>query len=508
MQSAAGALDLGPNVMRMTMTTKRNAHGTAATPLVLPRRMAPTDALFWYAETALPIFRPIIGGLYLLDRRPSAKGIEAAHRAALALVPRLRQRVVEAPLNAGLPEWADDPHFDSTYHMRHLSVAAPGTLRQLLDLTATVFATPLDRERPLWEAYWIDGLEGGRAAYFFKMHHSLVDGVGALALQNALTQAHRTAPIPRVAGGRTTTSQNWRGGAGGVAGMMRANAREVASLTWQAAGTPVRFLRAPVASTKQAWRIARGVRGLLADVGTPPARDPLVRSTSGLSRRLDVTEVPLQRLDRIRKPFGATINDLVLTVLAGTLGAYHRQRRVRADTLNCMVPMNLRGADEQSALGNRVGMCNIVLPVAEKNPERRLALISRQTHAAKEDKRSALYPFLVSTLGVVPGAVFGWLARQSLGRVNVACTNIPGVSERRYMAGAEIRAVYPFASVVQGTPLVIALFSYAGMMDIGIDTDPEAIPDPHRIAELFHDDLEEMEKLSSRRMRRRTRRSV
>jgi hypothetical protein len=144
-------------------------------PLRLPRRMAPTDALFWYAEAALPIFRPIIGGLYILDRTPQAERVEASLDAAMALVPRLRQRVVEVPFGLGLPEWAEDPHFDRSYHLRHLGSPQPGTLRQLLDLTATLLATPLDRERPLWEAYWFDGLEGGRAAYFFKMHHSLVD---------------------------------------------------------------------------------------------------------------------------------------------------------------------------------------------------------------------------------------------------------------------------------------------------------------------------------------------
>ena len=109
------------------------------------RRMAATDAMFWYAETALPQLRPIIAGLYILDRQPEAKAIEATHDAALAAVPRLGQRVVESSRSLGLPEWQDDPHFDRAYHIRHLSVPAPGTLRDLLELTATVFATPLDR---------------------------------------------------------------------------------------------------------------------------------------------------------------------------------------------------------------------------------------------------------------------------------------------------------------------------------------------------------------------------
>ncbi|RIK92240.1 MAG: hypothetical protein DCC71_24590, partial [Proteobacteria bacterium] len=149
--------------------------------------MAPTDALFWYAESALPEFRPIIAGLYVLGRAPDREQIEAGTQLAVATVPRLRQRVVEAPLQLGLPEWQDDPHFDAAYHLRHVSLPAPGGMRDLLDLVGAIFATPLDRQRPLWEATWIDGLEGGRSAFLFKLHHSVVDGVGSVAILDALT---------------------------------------------------------------------------------------------------------------------------------------------------------------------------------------------------------------------------------------------------------------------------------------------------------------------------------
>ena len=107
--------------------------------------MAATDALFWYAESALPEFRPIIAGLYGLDRAAIAEQIEAGVELAIALVPRLRQRVVEAPLHLGLPEWIEDPHFDRSYHLRHVALPAPGGERELLDLVAALFATPLDR---------------------------------------------------------------------------------------------------------------------------------------------------------------------------------------------------------------------------------------------------------------------------------------------------------------------------------------------------------------------------
>ncbi len=467
-------------------------------PLDLPRRMAPTDALFWYAESALPIFRPIIAGLYLLDRTPDPEQMEAAYDRALAVVPRLRQRVVEAPLHLGPPEWVFDPHFDREYHLRHFSLPEPGSLRQLLDLAATLLATPLDRERPLWEAYWIDGLEGGRAAHLFKTHHSLVDGVGSLAILNSLTRAEPKGAARRTHRAPPAAGESDPGTASRLARLALDNARGSLRLARSAAAAPLRALADPVGSAERVVRVARGLRGVVWDLAAPAVRDPLVCSTSGLSRRLDVMDVPLERLRKIKAPLGVSINDVILTALAGSLGAYHQERRVRVESLNCLVPMNLRGPDERDTLGNRVGMFNIVLPVSERRPKRRLERIVAQTRAAKRDKRGAAAPLLVEALGFLPGAAFGWLARHSLGRVNVACTNVPGVPERRYMGGATVEALYPFASVVEGTPLVMALLSYAGTMHIGIDTDPEAIPDPHAIARLFEAGLEEMESVAAR----------
>jgi WS/DGAT/MGAT family acyltransferase len=457
--------------------------------------MTATDALFWYAESALPIFRPLIAGLYVLDRQPKRAGVERGLETALALVPRLRQRVVEVPLHLGLPEWVDDPHFDATYHLRHMSLPPPGSARELLDLVATLLATPLDRERPLWEAYWIDGLDRGRSAYFFKTHHSVVDGVGSIALMQSLTQSSPRSVSPQIAPARPLAMP---AGAGvRLANLARDAVTDSVRLASRAAGWPLGLLRHPAEWKRDVQRTVRGLGGVVADLARPVIRDPLVADSRGLSRRLDVMQVPLARLQHVKEPLGVTINDIVLTALAGTLGAYHRERGVQIESLNCMVPMNLRGRDERDTLGNRVGTFTVALPLGERSVERRLRLVNEQTRAAKSDRRGAAWPFLVQSLTLLPGVAVRWIARQSLGRVNVACTNIPGVAETRFMAGARIDAIYPFASVVEGTPLVMALFSYAGSMNIGIDTDPEAIPDPERIHHLFDTSLAQLEHLAA-----------
>jgi hypothetical protein len=187
---------------------------------------------------------------------------------------------------------------------------------------------------------------------------------------------------------------------------------------------------------------------------------------------------------------------VVLTALAGALASYYRERGHALERLKCMVPMNLRGRDDSESMGNRVGMFNVQLPVGDEPPEERLRLIREQTCAAKQDQRGAAGPLFVEMLTALPGSAFRWLARSAIGQVNVSCTNVPGVRRPRYMAGARVDAVYPFASVVEGTPLVMALLSYAGALHVGIDTDPEAIPDPHRIAELFEASLEALESLA------------
>ncbi len=465
-------------------------------PLELDRRMTPSDAMFWYGESALPQFRPIIAGIYVLDRHPRAGGIEAALHTATRLVPRLRQRVVESALGLGLPKYADDRHFDVAYHLRHLSLPPPGTMPELLTLAAAVIATPLDRERPLWEAYWIDGLDGGRSAFLFKMHHSLVDGVGSMAISFGLTQRRRNDQPHRIGPSAERRLLSARGPVAQWAGSVVDTVLDTARLGLWAAGAPLRALADPAGSFEQGLSTLEGLRGLFADVGNQSVDDPIARSASGISRRLDVGEVSIERLRAIKAPLGVTLNDLVLAALAGALGAYHTERRAWLETLNCMVPMNLRSAEERDELGNRVGMINVRLPVGEKDPLRRLQLIVEQTNRAKGDRRGTMFPMMAHALPLIPGPVFSWMARSALGRVNLACTNVPGTPSAIYMAGAKVTAIYPFASPVQGTPLVMALMSYDGRLDIGVSSDPEAIPDPGRITELFQASLDELEKLS------------
>lgn len=469
-------------------------------PVRLHPRMQPTDALFWYIEEALPELRPLVAGLLILDRKPDRARLRALLERWVARLPRLRQRVAEAPLRLGLPEWEDDPNFDLDYHAREIVLPAPATERHLLDFVGSVFATPLDPMRPLWEAYLIEGLNGGRAACFFKAHHAVMDGVGSLAVFEAFTQARRGEKVlvprhrasPRANDARIRLARL----IGDVIGNAAAGLAGAATLSAQAALRPGEVLG-------EVGSAARSVRGLISDLTAPATPDPLASKSTGVGRRLDAMKLPLPRLRRIKDALDCTLNDLVLTAVSGAVGHYHRRRGIHVDELHCMVPMSLRQGHERRALGNRVGAFNVVLPIGETDPLRRLARIQRQCGTAKRDQRSAAYPTIMRGLALLPVFAYRWLAQLATSQVNLICTNMPGPPAQRYLAGATVETIYPFAPVAQGVPLSIALLSYGDTYGIGIDTDPAAIPDPETLRRDLAAAFDEIERCAFPRARRK-----
>ena len=476
-------------------------------PLQLASRMLPTDALFWYVEGATPELRPLVAALMILDRRPDRDRLRASVERWVARLPRLRQRVVEAPLRLGLPEWEDDPHFELDYHAREVILPEPATERHLLDFVWAVFATPLDHMRPLWEAYLIEGIEHGRAACFFKVHHAVMDGVGSLAVFDALTQAHRAEPVrvPRHLPLRPPSSSPVR-----LARLVRDAAANAATGLGAAAAVSVRAALRPAEVIDDIGRAVRGVRGMITDLTAPSTPDPLAQASTGIGRRLDAMTLSLPRLQRIKDALGVTLNDVMLTAVSGAVGRYYMHRTLHVDELHCMVPMSLRQSGDRHALGNRVGAFNVALPIGEPDALRRLARIQRQTAAAKSDRRGAAWPLMIRMLASMPGFAYRLLAQMVTGRINLICTNIPGPPAQRYLAGAKIDVMYPFAPVALGTPLSIALLSYGDSYGVGIDTDPASIPNPELLTRYLAAAVDEIERRAIRRPirgeRRRTKR--
>jgi len=465
--------------------------------------MDPADALFWYAQDAAPSLRPLIAGLFLLDRPAHWGRLRLAMENWLVALPRLRQRVVEPSFPLTLPEWEEDQNFDLDYHLRRVALTS-ATERALFDFVGEIFATPLDRLRPLWEAYAIEGLSGGKAAFFLKVHHCVMDCVGSIGGLEALTQrsrGERIQPATRVPAVRKPFAASsalqfgWNLATDGlVAGLelSRFVARAVAQ---------------PAETAETVARAARGVRGMITEMQSPGIHDPLADPGTGIGRRMDGVTFSLPRLRAIKDALQVSLNDVLLTAVAGMVGRYHRDRGIRIEALNCQVPMNLRHEQERYDLGNRVGIFNVILPIGERDVRKRLSRVVEQTSAAKRDRRGAAYPFLLYGLPLLPRFVMRQLANTITTRVNLICTNIPGPSEIRYLAGARIDALYPFAAVAVGVPLVIALLSYEKQLGVGIDTDPTAIPDPtvlHRHLETAITELEQLAGLAAPRQKTTT----
>ncbi|MEO8601318.1 MAG: wax ester/triacylglycerol synthase family O-acyltransferase [bacterium] len=445
------------------------------------RPMHPADAFFWYAEAATPELRPLVAGLFLLDRAPDRLRCRVAIERATHVMPRLRQCVAEAPFGIGLPSWRSDPEFDLDYHVREVLLPPPATQERLLGLVGAVFSTPLDHLRPLWEAHLIGGLAGGRAALFMKLHHAVLDGVGSNALFDALSQARRAdpvAPAPRRAHAASAGA-----GEPSLLGLLRGGAA--------AASAAAAALADPADVVRQLGGLARGLGALAADASAGTMANG--HAGSGIGRRLGVVPLSLPRLRRLKTRLGCTLNDLVLTLVSGALARYRRAHASPLERLTCVVPVNLRRADEGAAPGNRVGGFTVRLPLDEPNAHARLADIQAQTQRAKRGGHGVATQLLMQASALIPAAVFRRVAHQMAGRTQLICSNVPGPPVRRYLAGARIDAVFPFAPVMFGTPLAIAMVSYGPTFGVGLAVDPAVMPDPEILAAALGAELDALD---------------
>lgn len=458
--------------------SRKEIHPSAPTP------MQPSDAFFWHAEQATPDLRPLVAGLFRLDRPPDAQRLRRALQRLVALAPRLHQRVVDPPLGIGLPSWVDDDAFDLDYHLRVVALSEATDTAALLALCGEILSAPLDHLRPLWEAHVIEGLDDGGAALFLKLHHSLLDGAGAMALFDGLTQARRgdAIRVPRVA--RLGVPARGAPAAGDV---------------WQMVAGVLRGLADP----EQARRLARGLVGLLGELGRVSETPAWHDAGPGIGRRLAIVELEMARLQRLKAALGATLNDVVLAAVAGALAEYEDLGRRGPRELQCMVPMSLRSRDEHAALGNRVGGFTVSLPIGAASPTARLARIRAQTTRAKSDGHGSAFKTMMQAAAYVPPALFRAAGGLVSGKLHLLCSNVPGPPLARYLAGARIEGVHPFAPVIRGTPLAIALMSYAGRLCVGIDSDPAEIPDPDRLAALLASAMRKLERAAARPARAR-----
>ena len=435
-------------------------------------RLSGLDACFLGFETANAYMHVAVTAVF--ERGPLSTpggGVDIARIRAhvasrLPALPRFRQRLVHVPIVLD-PIWVDDDEFDLTYHVRHASLPQPGTAVQLQDRCSELLERQLNRQRPLWEIWVIEGLQDGGFALVVKVHHCIVDGIAGIGMLAALLDVERR-------GARTLAPAWYPRPAPSRAELLRDEVARRARATASVGRSVGRALADPAAraagigaAAGSLWRLVRH--------GLSPVPAVCFNRAIGPHRQIASRLVDLARVKAVAKRLGGTVNDAVLTMVSGALGATlrHRGEAVPREGLRAVVPVSIRTADEIGAPGNRVSLWLVPLPLATRNARRRFATIRAATEELKRGGEAAGGAVIAEAANWAGGAVVEQAARLvgSARIYNLIVTNVPGPSIPLYLAGSRMREVYPHLPLFEQQGLGVALLSYAGRLHVGITAD-------------------------------------
>ena len=395
-------------------------------------------------------------------------------------IPRYRQRLAWTPVS-NQPVWVDDARFNLAYHIRHTHLPKPGDDRQLKRLVGRIMSQQLDRGKPLWEMWVVEGLDGDRFAIITKVHHCMIDGVGSVELAGSLMR-----PAPRDEPQRNHPPPRWIPRPEPAPrelflGELRRRSQE----PLVAFGALRRAVAHPRATAESASEALGGLREALG-AGLRPASPTPLNVEIGPHRRFDWLDMDLATVKAIKGRFGGTVNDVVLAVLSGALGRFLRQRGFDVAQLDvrAMLPVNVRDPGDRD-MGNRVASLLVQLPIAERDPARRLESVTAETQARKHSRQAAGMKLIEEIGDWTFPALFTEFARLTTRTrpFNLIGTNVPGPQFPVYVLGAPMRACYPLVPLFQNQALGVALFSYDGRLYWGFNADWDAIPDLHDLVE-------------------------
>jgi diacylglycerol O-acyltransferase / wax synthase len=408
----------------------------------------------------------------------------------LHLVPRYRQRLAFVPFEQGRPVWVDDPHFKAAYHVRHTALPRPGGDDQLKRLAGRVFSQALDRTRPLWELWLVEGLEDGRFALLSKTHHALVDGVSGVDIATVLFD---TSPDPAPV---APAEHDWHPQPLPTGTQLLADALlERATVPAEIARGIRAAFRGPRQVADRAGTALVGL-GAMAWAGLNAAPPSPFNVRIGPHRRFAWVTGDLQQFKAIKNALGGTVNDAVLAVVAGALGRYMRLHGHDTDdlVLKAMVPVSVRADIERGALGNKVAAMWAPLPVGITDPVQRMLKIRREMDGIKDSGQAVGAQVLTQLTGFAPPTIMAQAARlQARQRLfNIVVTNVPGPQFPLYVLGRELEHIYPMVPLAENTALGIAIMSYNGQLNFGLTADYDALRDVDTLAEELLGSIEEL----------------
>jgi len=455
--------------------------------MVYEDRMSDGDALMWGIERD-PILRSTITGVWLLDRAPDrARLLDRAER-ALHYIPRLRQRVAANPLSIAPPRWEIDPDFDLGFHLRFVRAPGGGALRDLLDFCQPIAMQSFDRDRPLWELYVVDGLEGGKAGLVLKLHHAISDGVGMVQMMGRLMETWRTPDPSRVQRALPPLPEPQYKGIGerflDALGYERRRqvGRALGVLDALVSGVPD-ALRHPLGTAQELAEALASVGRMLKPVSEPLS--PIMRGRS-LRRRLDVLLVPLARLRGAAKAAGGTVNDAFVAGMVEGLARYHERHGAWTDALRMTMPINVREGEKGNRAGNQFVPARFEVPLDVRDPLARMRRIGEEVRRQRSEPALPLIDEISGLLNRFPAPVSAQIFGSLLKGVDFVTSNVPGPQMDVFASGGLIEQIYGFGPLT-GAAANMTLFSYRGACGIGIGTDQVAVPDP----EVLHACLEE-----------------
>ncbi len=455
-------------------------------------RLSALDTSFLYLEE--PTTPMHVGGLAIFqspdDGMDSSRIVELIEK-RLGLVPRYRQLVRSVPGHLANPVWVDDPDFDIDFHVRRSGLPKPGSDAALLELVGRLMSRPLDRHRPLWELYVVDGLSDGRFAVISKTHHAMVDGIGALDIGQVILDV---TPTPR-----ESPEDLWAPAP--QPGPLQLVGEAMAEYL-QRPSTVIDSVRGGVADIKHtANRVVDAVGGLAAAarMALRQAPDSPLNGEIGAQRRLGIARTSLDDYKRVRKAHGGTVNDVVLATVAGALREwllYRGEPVVASTSVRSMVPVSVRTAEQSGVPGNEVSSYFVDLPVGEPNPKMRLSRVSYAMQGHKDAGQSIGASALVALSGFAPPTLhaLGARAASTLSRrlFNVVVTNVPGPQFPLYAAGARMLEVFPVVPLAKGQKVSIGLTSYNGGVYYGLNADRDSMSDVGVLADLIEASLAEL----------------
>jgi diacylglycerol O-acyltransferase len=460
-------------------------------------RMSTLDAEFVYLEDDVVLMH--IGACAVFEGpAPAFDDFVAMTTSKLPQVPRFRQIARGVRFGLGRPVWVDDPHFLADYHLRHTALPAPGDQEQLHRLTSRIMAHRLDRARPLWESWMVEGLEDGRWAVITKVHHSMVDGVSGTEMMNILLDVDPEAPIAPIEPWEPEPAPNDLELAVDAVVEFVGSLPKMAQALGSVLVHPTRLLDDLRHDRDGLAAAANRLRGGQTGVLNGPV---------GPHRRWGFADASLDEIKQVKNALGGTVNDVVLAAITGGFRGLLESRGepVEGLTLRTFVPVSVRGDDEHGQLNNRVSGLIAELPIGIVDPRERLQFLRDQmdelkaSHGAEVGEAATSLGDLVFPGLLALGSRFTMRLMEHLPRLSIGTitTNVPGPQVALHCLGRELIGYYPYVPVAHGVPVAVAILSYNGRVAFGVTGDYETVPDLDVLTQGIHASLGELVKTAA-----------